>query len=297
MNRGAGPSGNAEATHPDRMVVFGMGRLGSALLQGWRAAGVSMPGWVAVDPAAPAADAPFRIVRNAAAAGAFGPFGTALIAVKPGDVPTVVRQARPLLSGQACLVSVAAGVSLAVLEEAGGQADVIRAMPNLAAAEGASVTFLCAGPRCRPEALERAVQLFAAVGSVHVLSHEDGLHVATAVGGSGPALVYRFLEALRDAAGRHGMDAGSAEQIVIGMASGALALARSGSSLAGLRDGVTSPRGTTAAALDFLGRDGLLDQLLLDAVAAAKARSRELGNPSASAPEYSVNSVLEGRKQ
>jgi len=271
--------GNA-AGFPSQVVLFGMGRLGGALLQGWRAAGLDLSGWVAVDPLASAADALPRVVQHSAASGALGSFGAAIVAVKPGDVPTVVRQARPLLSGQATLVSVAAGVSLDGLEEAAGLMDVVRAMPNLAASERASVTFLCAGPRCRPEALDRVVQLFAAVGSVHVLADEDGMHVATAVGGSGPALVYRFLEALRDAARRNGMEADTAERIVVDMTSGALALARVEASLAVLREGVTSPRGTTAAALEFLGRDGLLDQLLLDAVAAAKARSRELAKPS-----------------
>ena len=285
MTRQAGTNDGPGVVFCGRVVMFGVGRLGAALLQGWRDSSFDLSRWIAVDPIASVADVPCRVVPDAAAARALGPFEVAVVAVKPADALGVVRQARPLLSGRATLVSVAAGVPLASLEAAAGLSDVVRAMPNLAAAERASVTFLCAGSGCRPETLGGVAELFAAVGGVHLLMHEDDLHVATAVGGSGPALVYRFLEALRDAARRHGIAAGGAERIVVEMAAGALALARAGGSLANLREGVTSPRGTTAAALEFLGRDGLLDQLLGDAIAAAKARSRELGLPAPPMPE------------
>jgi len=170
---------------------------------------------------------------------------------------------------------VAAGVRTADLAEAFGGRRVARVMPTTAAAIGLATTSVFAAD---PEARARAHALFEPVGTVVDLADEALLHAATAVSGSAPAYLYAFVEALEAAGVAAGLSAEAAQTLARAtMAGAATLMAESGEDPAELRRQVTSPAGTTEAALKVLLGDHGLPELLRNAVAAAAARSRELG--------------------
>jgi pyrroline-5-carboxylate reductase len=148
-------------------------------------------------------------------------------------------------------------------------------MPTTAAAIGQGTASVFAAD---PEARERAHALFAPVGTVVDLADEDLLHAATAVSGSAPAYLYAFVEALEAAGLSLGLDAGAARALARATTAGAAALmTATGEDAAALRRQVTSPAGTTEAALRVLLGESGLEPLLREAAAAAARRSRELG--------------------
>ena len=165
-----------------------------------------------------------------------------------------------------------------VVEQALGKGlGVVRAMPNTPAAVGRGTTVLCANEAATEAQRALAERLMAAVGAVHWVADEDQMHAVTAVSGSGPAYVFHLIEALAAAAVRAGLPEPLAMELARGTVVGAGELAhQSTDSAAQLRTNVTSPGGTTAAALaELMGPDGI-GPVLNRAVAAAAARSREL---------------------
>jgi pyrroline-5-carboxylate reductase len=262
------------------LLLVGCGRMGSALLEGWLARGVKSEEVKVVEPAA--ADAARRhgiaVVADAAALpAAFAP-EVVVLAVKPqvmeqATLP-LVRFARP----GAVMLSIAAGKTIAgFAARFGDGAAIVRAMPNTPAAVGRGVTAACANRQVSAALRQRCDALLAAVGDVIWIDDEALLDAVTAVSGSGPAYVFLLIECLADA----GIAAGLAPDVAARLAratvcgSGELAF-RSTEAAATLRQNVTSPGGTTQAALDILMAPDGLRPLLVKAVAAAARRSREL---------------------
>lgn len=256
------------------LLLIGAGRMGGALLSGWRAAGAAPDEEILVvdpEPGAEARGAPG--VRLNPDSAALGGARRVLLAVKPQLWREAAAAVRPHLSADAVVVSIAAGVPVGDLE-AVFQRPVARVMPTtaVAIAKGAATLF-SRDARARIAALE----LFSPVAEVVEVDREDLVDVATAVSGSAPAYLYLLIEALEAAGRTAGLPPEAAAALVRSTMVGAAALLEAGSEEpAELRRQVTSKGGTTEAALRVLGRPGGLVDLIAEAVAAAQARAREL---------------------
>ena len=203
----------------------------------------------------------------------------AVLAVKPAAIEAAIAELPPARF----YLSIAAGRTLRELEAAAGPgAAVVRAMPNTPAAIGLGVTALCANDSVQSGDRALASSLMQAVGIVEWLEDEAAIDAVTAVSGSGPAYVFLLIECLTAAAIDVGLDPAMAERLATATVRGAGAYAaRSGVDAAALRHQVTSPNGTTAAALEVLLDNGSLETLIRRAVRAAARRSRELGSAGA----------------
>lgn len=200
----------------------------------------------------------------------------AVVAVKPGDVPHLLVQIENDYQPEQVILSLAAGVPTRLYEAALGEAPVIRAMPNTPALVDEGITGLAAGRYAGAEALARAERVLSAVGQV-IEMEEKLLDAVTAVSGTGPAYAFLLAEALTEAAIREGLPRQIAERLVHQTIKGAGALlVETGLSPFELRAQVTSPGGTTAAAVHVLEERGFR-ALVEDAVRAASDRSHELG--------------------
>ena len=260
------------------ILLAGAGRMGGAILTGWRLSGAFSPGDLLVrDPfpgEAALAAGQAGVIMNPADA-VLASVNTVLFAVKPQNWREAAGEMSALLAPNAVIVSILAGI--AASEVAGAFADrpVARAMPTTAAAIGKATTSIFAAA---PVARERAHALFEPLGAVVDLPDEDLMHVATAASGSAPAYLYAFIEALQQAATVAGLPAESAARLARSTITGAAALLdHTNADPAELRRQVTSPGGTTEAALGVLMGENGLASLLDRAVAAAVARSRALG--------------------
>lgn len=260
------------------MLMLGAGRMGGALISGWRLSGLLAPRDLMIRDPQPGDEARAAIADSALHdpdPAAMGRATIVLLAVKPQLWREAAAQVSAALAPAAVIVSIAAGVPAADIAEAFDGRAVARIMPTTAAAIGQGTASLYAPD---PRAADIARRLFAAVGAVVELADEDLMHAATAVSGSAPAYLYAFVEALEAAGAAAGLSPEAAQTLVRSTLTGAAALlARSGEDPAELRRQVTSPGGTTQAALDVLMGEGGLGRLLDQAVAAAVARSRALG--------------------
>lgn len=199
-----------------------------------------------------------------------------VIAVKPKDVPHLLDQVGDAITADHLVISLAAGVPLSVYEMALPGVPVIRSMPNTPAAVDEGMSAYCGGADVDEAAYEKADAVLAAVGDTIRLS-EDLLDAVTAISGSGPAYVFLLAEALTEAAIREGLPHHAAEKLVDQMIRGAgILLQVSEKSAFRLRGEVTSPGGTTAAAIHIL-EEGGFRALMEDAVRAAADRSQALG--------------------
>lgn len=257
------------------ILLVGAGRMGGALLQGWLRAGTFAPAEILIRDPQPSAAILATGARMALDAAAIGRAKTVVLVVKPQIWREAAAEVAPLLATDAVIVSIAAGVATADLAAAFGGRKVARVMPTTAAAIGQGTASIYSAD---PQARDRARALMAPVGTVVDLDDEDLMHAATAVSGSGPAYFYAFVEALSAAGERAGLSPEQSETLARATMSGAAALlASSGEDPATLRRQVTSPGGTTEAALKILMGETGLAPLLEAAVKAATARSRELG--------------------
>ncbi|MFC3713495.1 pyrroline-5-carboxylate reductase [Sphingoaurantiacus capsulatus] len=256
--------------------VVGCGNMGSALLTRWIACGVDPEHVVVIDPGAKDVPAGIRVVATAAEAGRAPDI--VLLAIKP----QLLAEVAPTLTAHfdnPLILSILAGARLATLGSLSLR--VIRAMPNTPARIGEGTTVLCGGV---PEDRGFAEALMATAGAVHWIDDESLFDAVTGVSGSGPAYVFRFIEALAAAATAAGLPAETAQALALETVTGAAALAAlRESSPAELRKQVTSPNGTTAAGLAVLDGDGSLTALLAETVAAAAARSAELASAASPA--------------
>lgn len=208
-----------------------------------------------------------------------------IIATKPDIVPGVASRVAEIAAEGAMVVSVAAGVTIDTIatELRGAQLGVIRSMPNTPAAIGEGMIVCCCGPTVSEGQRELARELMSCVGKTVFISDEALMDAVTAVSGSGPAYLFHFVEALTAAALASGLDEHAsnllAKQTVFGAAR---LMIESDLTPSELRRQVTSPKGTTEAALNVLMREGHgLSSLLAEAVSAAKSRSIELRGPAA----------------
>lgn len=260
-----------------RLGVIGGGNMGSAILDGALRAGVLEPSSVLVAEI----DAERRVVieamgcatsdspRDAASSPAI------MLAVKPQQFGSVAAEIGPLAT-PTVVISIMAGLSSDRIGAAlGPEARVVRTMPNIPARVGAGITAIALGANARPGDEALAVALFDAVGRT-VMVDEGALHAVTAVSGSGPAYVFKLTEALAAAARDVGLDRAVADRLARQTVIGAARLLEtSEDEPEALRRAVTSPGGTTAAAIETMETEGF-DELVRRAVAAARDRGREL---------------------
>jgi pyrroline-5-carboxylate reductase len=200
-----------------------------------------------------------------------------VLAVKPQIMNPVLAEIAPSVRGDQCFISIAAGVTLSRLENAlGPRARVIRVMPNTPALIGAGAAAIARGRAATDDNVALAKRIFEAVG-VAIILDEKHLDAVTAVSGSGPAYLFFFVEALLAAAERVGLDREVGQALVKQTVLGAARMViEAGQPPDKLREAVTSPGGTTAAALAVLREGGFAD-LVARAIQAAAARSAELG--------------------
>ena len=206
--------------------------------------------------------------------------GTILIAVKPQDIDSLLAELRDLVTADHLIVSVAAGITTARIEKAlpSGPA-VVRCMPNTPALVDQAMTAASPGSNANPEHVAQAVRLLSAVGKV-VQVPESQLDAVTALSGSGPAYFFFLVEAMIDAGILLGLPRALAEELIVETLYGsAVMLRESGEHPVRLREGVTSPAGTTIAAIRELERHGVRSAFLA-AIEAASLRSAELGRDS-----------------
>jgi pyrroline-5-carboxylate reductase len=196
--------------------------------------------------------------------------------VKPQILGDVMAALQP--TSRELFVSIAAGVMLARLEKGlGGKARVVRVMPNTPCLVGKGASVLCAGSHATAADVRLVRTIFAAVGDAHVVDDEKLMHLVTALSGSGPAYVYRFAEALIEAAVKGGMKAELARALTFQTIAGAAQMMiETGQAPADLRKAVSSPGGTTLAGLTHLDEKEFIDAVK-GAVSAASKRSVELG--------------------
>jgi len=199
-----------------------------------------------------------------------------IVAVKPKDVPHLLEQIAGTITASQLVISLAAGVPISVYEQALPGVPVVRSMPNTPAAVAEGMTAYCGGTLVDESGYEKADAVLAAVGETIRLS-EDLLDAVTAISGSGPAYVFLLAEAMTEAAIREGLPHHAAEKLVEQMIRGSgLLLQQSDKSAFRLRAEVTSPGGTTAAAIHVL-EEGGFRALMEDAVRSAAERSHALG--------------------
>jgi pyrroline-5-carboxylate reductase len=258
------------------VLLIGCGKMGGALLRGWLDAG-AVTDAIVVDPNAQSVPAGVTLVKSLDDIA--GPLpDTILIAVKPQMLDAVTPELRARLPDGALVISIAAGKTLDYFaDRLGASVAVVRTMPNTPAAIGRGITVCCAGPHVTDAGRALTGSLMAAVGDVTWIEDESLMHAVTAVSGSGPAYVFLLIEALTDAAKTAGLPPDLAAQLARATVTGAGELARlSPDDPAKLRADVTSPGGTTAAALSVLMGENGLTGLMTRAVVAATARSQEL---------------------
>ncbi len=265
------------------LLLVGAGKMGGAMLAGWLDQGLDPTSVFIQDPqpaeeiASLARDA--GIVMDGAPSLPADP-AVVVLAVKPQIMDAVLPPLSERLGARGVVLSIAAGRRLASIEKhfATGTA-VVRSMPNLPASIGRGITVACPNAAVSAEQREACVALLSAVGQVAWIDDEDLLDAVTAVSGSGPAYVFLLAECLAEAGVAAGLDRDLAMRLARATVSGAGELMhRSDLDPAELRKNVTSPGGTTAAALEILmGAEGLQD-LMTRAVRLAARRSAELSS-------------------
>ena len=266
-----------------RLVIVGFGNVGQALVRGAIASGIAAPSEIgAIDSdsqrLAEARELGLRTVdaRGAAAA------ETVVLAVKPQNFPAVAQSLGAVPASGPLVLSVMAGMRSASIRDAlGGAARIVRTMPNTPAAVGRGITAIASDAPVPEADILRAEQLFASVGQT-VRVPEALFDAVTAVSGSGPAFVFRFLEAWTYAAEEIGLPPETARTLARETLVGAAALLdETGEAPEVLRAKVTSKGGTTAAGMlrldDTANRGGGLDALMVEALKSARDRGAELG--------------------
>jgi pyrroline-5-carboxylate reductase len=261
------------------LVLVGTGKMGSAMLDGWLARGLHPKKLVVIEPQ------PGKAVKALARRGVtLNPKGEAaaasaiVIAVKPQSAPDAVPPLGPYAGKNTLVLSIMAGRTIGFLEASlPPGAAIVRAMPNTPAAIGRGIAVACPNAHASARQRKLAGDLLAAIGKVEWVTDETLMDAVTALSGSGPAYVFLLAEAMTQAGIAAGLPAALAGRLARETVAGSGELLhRSDLDAATLRQNVTSPGGTTAAALEVLMGPGGFDALLTRAIAAATRRSRQL---------------------
>lgn len=265
-----------EISRDNPLLFFGCGNMGGAMLEGWIAGGIDPAAFIVVDPMAQSL--PAGVTHFAYASQVNMKVSVALAAVKPQIFAQISGELESVLTDDALLLSVMAGVRIESLQTALPGRAIVRLMPNLAAALGKSPLglFESSGDVALRAEIET---LLSPLGTPVWISEEPLMDAVTALAGSGPAFVYRFIDALAKAGEALGLDPAVSATLAKTMVDGAvdLAVIRSDASPEELARRVTSPGGTTAAGLSVL--DAGLQQLVTDTLTAARDRGVELSKP------------------
>ena len=260
------------------IVLAGAGKMGGAMLTGWLARGLDPENVAVIEPHPSAEIGALTAIgiRLNPSAKDIGPAATLVVALKPQMFREAGPGLKPFTGASTLVVSIMAGTTIASIAQVCG-GSVVRAMPNTPAAIGRGITVAVAANNVSPAQRAVADALLRATGSVEWVNDESLMDAVTAVSGSGPAYIFLLAEELA----RAGVAAGLPQELATKLARETVAgsgelLHRSHEPSATLRQNVTSPGGTTAAALEVLmGEDGM-QSLLTRAVAAATKRSKEL---------------------
>jgi pyrroline-5-carboxylate reductase len=264
-----------------RLLAIGAGRMGGALIQGWLDAKIDAE-ITAIDPNL--SELEYSRLEAAGVQFAEGPadlrgtFDAVILAIKPQLLREVASSYKNVCMGS-LVISVAAGIRIATLEGLlAPRAAIIRAMPNLPAQVGMGITAFFPNARVNLSHMELSERLLSAVGATIAVAAEDQLDAVTAVSGSGPAYVFLLCEALENAAMEAGLDPEAAQILARATVAGSGGLLGMTEEDAGfLRESVTSPGGTTAAALAHLmDEKSGLQALMTRAVLAARDRAKQL---------------------
>ena len=255
------------------ILIVGCGNMGGAMLAGWLAGGIEPSRFTVVDPVLPAAPAGVTLLRELPDAS----FDAILLGVKPQLLGEVAPRLSALAGPGTLVLSILAGAGLASLAarfpNAGG---IVRIMPNLAAAIGKSPVAL-AGSGLSGAQREAVSALMAPLGTPEWMDDEGLFDAITALVGSGPAFVYRFIDALAGAGAALGLPAAQAGRFATAMVEGSALLAAASEHSPGeLANRVASPGGTTRKGLDVLDADDALARLVLATLTAARDRGAEL---------------------
>ena len=270
-----------EPTFPKSLILVGAGKMGRAMLEGWLRLGLAPERVVAIDPKiasearAELAGMGVTVVANAAE---LTPPEVMVLAIKPQMLDEAAPMIAPIVGRRTLLISVLAGKTIADLASRLPAEAIVRAMPNTPAAVGRGISAAYANAGTTPGERALTNALLKAVGRVEWIDDESLIDCVTAVSGSGPAYIFHMVEALAKAGAEVGLPPDLALRLARATVEGAgeLLYRQPEVSAATLRENVTSPAGTTAAALTVLMGENGLTPLMVKAVAAAKRRAEEL---------------------
>jgi len=267
-----------ETTGP--VVLVGAGNMGGALMRGWLASGLSARDVIVIDPSLRPAMAEFVAghgVRHETSVPRGVTAGVLLLAIKPQMMPDVLPSLKSVVGPETVVVSIAAGTPVSAITHGLGAEAIVRAMPNTPAMVGRGITGAFANAAVTRQQRETVDRLLSVSGPVEWLEDEALIDAVTAVSGSGPAYVFLLVECMAEAGRLGGLPADLAMRLARSTVSGAGEMLHQSSDAAEtLRKNVTSPGGTTAAALSVLMAERGLQPLMTEAVAAAKKRAQEL---------------------
>jgi pyrroline-5-carboxylate reductase len=261
---------------------IGSGNMAEALIKGIIRAGVYLPQDIFISDVLPdrldMLVARYGVCRAQDNGALASTVGTIVLSVKPQMLATVLAEIKTNVGKNSLIVSIAAGKRIAAITDALGDMPVVRVMPNTPALVGEGASALYANKKAKKK-LPEVVKLFSAVGRAVVVDNEDLIDAVTAVSGSGPAYYFLLMEEMIKAGIEMGLTAEAAKELVLQTAKGAAMLAleadKNGETPADLRRKVTSPQGTTEAAMEVFAKNNLGD-IINAGVKRAQARSKEL---------------------
>ncbi|MCX2725886.1 pyrroline-5-carboxylate reductase [Roseibium salinum] len=261
-------------------LLVGAGKMGGAMLSGWMAEGIDPAAIIVSDPRlSDEMDALLKRhgIRHVTSVPEDMAAGVVLVAVKPQLMDQVLPGLRPVVAPDTLVLSVAAGTPVSKFEGVFGEVPICRCMPNTPAMVKRGITAIYPTEKVTEAQKADVTKLLSAVGKVVWLDSEDQIDLVTGVSGSGPAYVFFLAEALCEAGKQAGLPEELALELAVATVCGAGELMhQSGVHPSVLRQNVTSPNGTTAAALDVLMNTDGIQPVMTRAVAAAVKRAREL---------------------
>jgi pyrroline-5-carboxylate reductase len=261
------------------LLLVGAGKMGGAMLDGWIARGLAPKRIVVIEPQpGKAVQALARRGLKLNPKGKIAATAAIVIAVKPQSAPDAVPPLKPYVGKTTLVLSIMAGRTIGFLEKSlPPNTAIVRAMPNTPASIGRGISVVVGNAKVSARQRKLACDLLAAIGKVEWASDETLMDAVTALSGSGPAYVFLLAEAMTKAGIAAGLPSDLASRLARETVAGSGELLhRSTLDAATLRQNVTSPGGTTAAALEVLMGPGGFEELLTKAIVAATRRSRQL---------------------